>query len=77
MAEDRPKTGYSGLTPLQLQEMGVASEDTGASVDPLWDHSAGLAPQSNAANGTNWQVRRYHTRHQKRRRYHYHHAPNS
>ena len=36
-----------------------------------------LAPQCKVPNDTSFLVRRYHTRHQNYRRYHYHHAPAS
>jgi hypothetical protein len=39
--------------------------------------STGLAPQCIVPNETSDMVRRYHTRHQNYRRYHYHHAPDS
>lgn len=39
--------------------------------------TTGLAPQCTVPNVTSDMVRRYHTRHQNYRRYHYHHAPAS
>jgi hypothetical protein len=91
-AVDGVTTGMSPYTPLELQEMGIDSDtgdpgtgepeepvvpgQWGYGVEPKWA-GPGLAPHCTVPNLTSWQVRRYHTRHQNHRRYHYHHAPAS
>jgi hypothetical protein len=89
-AVDGVTTGMSPYTPLELQEMGVAAEAAGGAPETPpegpallgsgWGGISGttnLAPQCTVPNVTSWEVRRYHTRHQNYRRYHYHHAPAS
>jgi len=84
MADEKTPTGLTPFTPIQLQEAGVASDSAGGDGPAIpvafgagWAGGATLAPQCTVPNVTSWQVRRYHTRHQNYRRYHYHHAPAS
>ncbi len=85
------KTGLTPYTPLQIQAAALAATGQGPQAPEIeppemvlqgsgWGGIAGttnLAPQCTVPNVTSWLARRYHTKHQNYRRYHYHHAPAS